>query len=547
MSKYNWRIIIITIAAIIFLLFFFRNRKFTVQDNVVARINDSEITKIDFNAYVARSGDNLSDNEKRLALDYMVSQRVILLYAEKSGIIESQLKSQFEKEIDYARKNLLIEHLFDSYIRRKMKITSKEKKKYFATHNFYTLHQITISRMELNAYMKIGLAKRKLDAGEDFFKVMRKFSDKSLIQNDGFFAYVNPETLAEPYYSHVKELMEPGKYTDIFETNYGYTILYRGENPTYKEAKLLVDLEIADYVKSKLYKELKHSLEKKINIDEKLLKDLYSLELWQYQVDSIQVKPVVSFTESKFKPVTFRDVYVILKDIDNIVYLQDLSFNEFVERVYSIGLQHVTEKEAAKYKIHKDPDFISKWRNTRNKLVQRQNEKIINYVLEEIIADDLKITDEEIRRNYEENKEDYQLPSLFKLQKIVVNDVETAEKVKTMLKKGISFSDAAVKYSTEPGVRHTKGITPYLTKTILKSHYYTLENYQINEVLPPIFDEGKYFIYKILDVQQGAMQEYAKVKEQVRMQLIVRKLDAWLESIKKQYNIQVTKYYKEIM
>ncbi len=547
MSKYNWRIVIITIAAIIFLLFFFRNRKFTVQDKVVARINDSAITKIDYNAYIARSGDNLSDNEKRLALDYMVIQRVILIYAEKSGIIESQLKSQFEKEIEYARKNLLIDHLFENYIKSRMKITSREKKKYFATHNFYTLHQITISRMELNAYMKIGLAKRKLDAGEDFFKVMRKFSDKSLIQNDGFFAIVNPETLVEPYFSHVKELMEPGKYTDIFETNYGYTILYRGENPDYKDAKLVVDLEINDYVKSRLYKELKHKLEGRININDTVLKKLYSLELWQYQVDSIQTEPVVTFTDSKFKPVTFREMYTILKDIDNIVYLQDLSYDKFVERVYSIGLQHVTEKEAAEYKIHKNPDFISNWRSTKRKLIQRQNEKIINFVLNEIIADDLKITDEEILRTYNENTEDYQMPSLFKLQKIVVDDVETAEKVKLMLKKGISFTDAALKYSVEPGVRHTNGITPYLTKTILKSHYYTLENYQINEVLPPIFDEGKYFIYKILDVQEGALQEFSKVKEQVRMQLIVRKLDVWLESIRKKYDIQVTKYYKEIM
>lgn len=127
------------------------------------------------------------------------------------------------------------------------------------------------------ALTKIKEIKAKIDAGEDFDKLMKEFStDPGLQTQPNGYTFTKGEMV--PQFEEAAFALEVGKVSGIVETDYGYHIIKRIETSSSGVAAAIyntADTEITDIIKAeneKLIKDVKVKENKKISIYDSLIK-----------------------------------------------------------------------------------------------------------------------------------------------------------------------------------------------------------------------------------------------------------------------------------
>ncbi|MEO0203218.1 MAG: peptidylprolyl isomerase [candidate division WOR-3 bacterium] len=170
-----------------------------------------------------------------------LGNKVFLIVGKK--IFENELKKNnltlnefLESQRDFIKKQILIQKYISKYITPNIRIDENEIKEFFQTYkdsfpkqpSIYYLQQIVIPiqpsfEQEEKAYDKIRDIYKKLQKGEDFYKLARKYSEDSIIQigwlNRSFLAqFLSLEIINEIF------SISKGYYTRPLRTPMGYNI-----------------------------------------------------------------------------------------------------------------------------------------------------------------------------------------------------------------------------------------------------------------------------------------------------------------------------------
>ena len=171
--------------------------------------------------------DSKEEFEKMLRLEYKRTQAV-KDYVLKN-VKEDEIKKYYEEKIsgEIKASHILIRSEVDS------DATDDEKKK-----------------AEEKALKEANEIIKKLESGEDFAKLAKKYSDDSSnASNGGDLGYIDSETVVEEFWDALKDL-EKGKYTtEPIKTEYGYHIILKTgqkKKPTLKSVKEEVKEKIRD-------------------------------------------------------------------------------------------------------------------------------------------------------------------------------------------------------------------------------------------------------------------------------------------------------------
>ncbi len=544
-KKYNMMIILITGALIIYLGFFLKLRTGGNWGRIVAVVNGEKIPYSRYLEIVQDAPKDMTENEKKMALDFLVNQKVIEIYAKKSGLVERELKSKFDAEEKTAKDNLLVKIFIKKNIEDKAKVSSKEMKDYYKNTTILNLYAIAISKNEENALQKIEVANMALDKGKDFFVIQAQFNDPSLSTSKGFLGYVekdNPKDLPEPFLTYSKSLKKPGDHSHFFDAVKSYMILYRGKNPSYSKIKDNIKNKLLAKKKKELWDKTVKKLSKNINIDKDFLARLPYMTKSEIGASKYSYKKIISF-KNNIKPIffsTFKEKY--LNAIGNLDF-SITTYQRLTDFANKIALNKIFLNEAKKQKIEKTRMFKDNWKHQLNKIKAEENNQIVSYVLNNL---NIEVSDQELQDYYNKHKEDMRKPNFYKLQKIVFKDKDKADKIYARLRSQANFEKMVKKYSQEENVKYTKGITQYLSKEDLKDAYIPISKLAINEISRPIKFQGNYVIFKVLDIQEGAEQSFPMVKERIRRILIVKKTSAWLKGIVNKYGITIEKKYENL-
>jgi hypothetical protein len=544
-KKYNMMIILITGALIIYLGFFLKLRTPGNWGRIVAIVNGEKIPYSRYLEIIQDAPKDMTENEKKMALDFLVNQKVIEIYAKKSGLVERELRDKFEAQEENAKNNLLVQTYIKKNIEDKTKISSKEMKDYFKNTTILNLYAIAISKAEENALQKIEVANMALDKGKDFFVIQSQFNDPSLRTSKGFLGYVekdNPKDLPEPFLTYSKNLKKPGDHSHFFDAVKSYMILYRGENPSYNKIKANIKNKLLTKKKKELWDRTIKRLSKNIKIDKDFLARLPYMSKSEIAASKYSYKKIITF-QNNIKPIffsTFKEKY------SNAVGNLDFSistFNKLTDFANKIALNKIFLNQAEKQKIAKTRLFKDNWKHHLNKIKAEENNQIVSYVLNNL---DIKVNDKELEEYFYKHKKELRKPNFYKLQKIVVKNKDEADKIYGSLKNNDNFAKAVKKYSKEENIKFTKGITQYLSIEDLKDAYLPISKLAINEISRPIKFNGNYVIFKILDIQEGAEQSFPMVKERIRRILTVKKTSSWLKDIVNKYGISIEKKYENL-
>ncbi|WP_211171099.1 peptidylprolyl isomerase [Bacillus sp. DNRA2] len=169
---------------------------------------------------------------------------------------------------------------------------------------------------------------------------------------------------------------------------------------------------------------------------------------------------------------------------------------------------------------------------------------IKNYLLaEKILKPGIKVSDEEIKQYFEDNKDSFATSEQVKASHILVEDEATANEIKVKLVNGEDFAKLAKEYSTDTTTKENGGDLGYFSKGDMVAEFeevaFTLG---VNEISAPVKTDYGYHIIKVIDKKAAQEAKFEEHKKEIKETLTDEKLSSeytkWLEDAKKDAKIK---------
>lgn len=200
-------------------------------------------------------------------------------------------------------------------------------------------------------------------------------------------------------------------------------------------------------------------------------------------------------------------------------------------RMQDPSIDKLILKEAKIENIEKDPEV-------QKKIEHATSSVLIAEVIKKKFSDVPKISDEDLKRYYEEHKEDYFVPESIEGMLIIVADEATAEDILKRLKKGEDFSKLAREKSVDLFTKELGGrLGRYLKNDSrysdnFKNAVFKLKEGELNSIKT---DEG-FYVARVDKRYPAKYEDFDTIKFMLRVQVesgIKEKiLRDWIESLK---------------
>jgi foldase protein PrsA len=244
--------------------------------------------------------------------------------------------------------------------------------------------------------------------------------------------------------------------------------------------------------------------------------------------------------------ITEKEWVDALKELYGKEVLEQLINHEVVARLAEVNEISISEKE-----LNRQMDFFQRQLLTtgeQSHLSPEALEEEIKYsiLFEEIITNDIVISDEEVEMFYEENQDLFNLKEQFHLSHIIVEDLSTADQVQQELKDGGSFSTLAMELSTDMYTRTDGGELGWLEKGssyLPEAYWNTLNKLEPDNNSEPIKVEEGYAIVYLHEVKPEKTYTFEDVKSQIRRQLAINQIQDTMSPIQFWNDIKVDWIY----
>lgn len=261
-----------------------------------------------------------------------------------------------------------------------------------------------------------------------------------------------------------------------------------------------------------------------------------------------------SYNESELNSKTLNEmieqklIITMAKD-EKIEVSDDAIYDRVNEFIDSLRSRFSSEEEFESALLKEGisyPDFRLKLESqVRDKLIY---DKVKQKKQQEFISK-AAVSDEDIRKYYEENKKNFKINDEMNLAQIFFdkskgNPVELKKKAEEAVKKlmaGEDFNNLLNTLSQEDGI--DGGAIGWVDTTQMDKKIRTsLLNVKKGKIVGPIETEDGFHIIKIIDLKKGKIQELSEIKEKIRIKIIEEKIEKmwndWIAKVKQQAYIQ---------
>ena len=166
-----------------------------------------------------------------------------------------------------------------------------------------------------------------------------------------------------------------------------------------------------------------------------------------------------------------------------------------------------------------------------------------NIKIEKLMAEDIEITEDEVKSYYEENKSNFDTPESIEVSHILVEDKETAQEILDKLKAGEDFAELAKEYSTDTATAEKGGELGFITSGEMVEEFekaaFALKVGEISDIVKT--DYG-YHIIKATDFKEAKESTYEDSKELAKEAALAEKISSeystWVQELKTKYDIK---------
>ncbi|SHG91788.1 peptidylprolyl isomerase [Tepidibacter thalassicus] len=229
------------------------------------------------------------------------------------------------------------------------------------------------------------------------------------------------------------------------------------------------------------------------------------------------------------KEITKNDVESALKSLGTQRSMQFNSEEGRKKLLEDLINQELFYLEAIENKVDEEEEFKTEMEKIKENFLKQYS---INKLLNSVIVEEKEIND-----FYNNNKSQFKSPESVKASHILVEEKTQAEEILKKLHNGLSFEDAAKKYSKCPS-NQTGGDLGYFTKGQMVPEFEKAAfEMKKNEISKPIKTQFGYHIIKVYDKKEETIKPLSEVKDSIFNQILYRKQQiAYFEKIEKLKN-----------
>lgn len=234
------------------------------------------------------------------------------------------------------------------------------------------------------------------------------------------------------------------------------------------------------------------------------------------------------------KEITQEDVLRFLNEIGPQVAMQFQSPEGIQKVVDELINQELLYLDAIENKLDETEEFKVLEEQTKNTLLK-------SYALNKLIADE-NATEEELQEYYNEHKEHFAKPESARAGHILVDTEEQAKEIIKEINEGLSFEEAAQKYSSCPSKEAGGDLGEFSRGQMVPEFEevaFTMEEGTISE---PVKTQFGYHIIKLSNRNSGGESSFEEVKKQIHEQLIrLKQQNKYLDKIdqlKNKYTVE---------
>ncbi len=194
--------------------------------------------------------------------------------------------------------------------------------------------------------------------------------------------------------------------------------------------------------------------------------------------------------------------------------------------------------EAAKSKIESEAEF-------QNRLVDIKEQLLIESLLKKKVAADSQLTDDDMKKYYDSNKEKFKKEKEINTRHILLKTEEEAKQIMEKLQKGEDFIELSKKYSIDPNAKASGGEIGFHPKGTLLPEYEAaaFKLTKVGQVAGPVKSQFGYHIIRLEGTKPPAYVSFNEVKDFIRQQLTQDKqkglLEKYIEDLKKAAKITI--------
>ncbi len=234
--------------------------------------------------------------------------------------------------------------------------------------------------------------------------------------------------------------------------------------------------------------------------------------MYGYSLDSEQGKELRAFLEEQVLQSLIEERVVLQAAKEKKISVKKEDVQEELKKIKN---QFPGDKEFQ--------DFLKERKFTEKDLtVYLEHQLILNKLFEEVTKD-ITTTSKDIKKYYEENKEEFFVPEQVKARNIVVKTEEEAKAIIAELDKGADFATLAVEKSIDPTAKQNQGDIGYFDKDAglveeFKNAAFALKVGEYTK--KPVQSIFGYHIIKVEDRKPGKQSSFEEVKKELEERFV---------------------------
>lgn len=193
-------------------------------------------------------------------------------------------------------------------------------------------------------------------------------------------------------------------------------------------------------------------------------------------------------------------------------FASEIGREQLLEQLISFELLH---KFAMDEKLEETEEF-------KTQLELLKKDLLIQAAVKKVL-DAVTISDDEVKKYFEDNKEMFKGQASVKAKHILVDTEEKANEIKEKINNGLAFEEAAKEFSTCPSSSQGGDLGEFTRGKMVPEFENTAFELEIGKVSEPVKTQFGYHLIKVDEKLPEVMKSFEEVKDSLKLNLLGQK------------------------